>query len=357
MRRRDILRTGTAVIAGTIGLAGCLGGEDNGGNGSPGTGDGGGSGGGGGNQFPNRNINYVIPFGEGGGAHGAVSTLQPMFEEEVGANISFQFQGGANTQIGSEALANANSDGYTIGLLAYPHGLFTTLVQDAEYKFDEDFDYLGFQTEDPVTVRIRSDDDRFDDMQSLVNYAAENPGELTAASSSTYGPHSVALLVIEEVTDAKFNFVPFGSGSDARSSVVTGETDITITNAFASLGIAEDTKTVAVFETENRWPDATNEAPTVYDVLDVSESEVPPDTFYGNFMWATPSGIEDSRLSHLQDSLKTAMDSDEYRQALIDQYGSEGYWNYRSPEETEQIMLNGLEFYRQWVSDLESRIE
>ena len=358
--RRQFLKTSAVTSLATIGLAGCVGNSGSGGNGGGGGNGSGGSGGnGGGGGYPDRNITWLLPFGEGAGDHVSASRFQPMFNKELGTSTRFEFASGANTQICNETLLKRDPNGYTIASMITPHVFFTTLIEDAQYKLPEDFALLGYFTQDPVSIRCQKNEDRFQDINGLVKYASNNPGEITVSTSSVYSVHSFAMLVLEQTTGAKFQFVPFDGSSEARDAVVRGEVDTTFTNIYASLPVADETKTLGVFAEKNKWGHLTGNAPSVFKALNWNPKEFPPTGFQGNFFLATHGDIKKEypdRLEYLRNSYKTAMQSDAYKQALRKE-DIPNYWNYKSPEETAQIIKDGYSFYENWASDLQKRVE
>ncbi|MDX1746959.1 MAG: tripartite tricarboxylate transporter substrate-binding protein, partial [Halobacteriales archaeon] len=322
------------MTLGSLGLAGCLG-----------------SIGGGEGEFPSRNVTVIFGFGEGGGTHRAFESLRPAFSEALGTEFRLDFRPGAGTQIGLEGILDAEADGYTIGNATFPHGLFTELIFDAPYSIPEDFAFLGNQTNDPSAIRIPDDEERYDDLEGLVQYARENPGELDVSTSGPFSVASLAMVAIERETGAEFNFVPFDGGSSARSAVISGEVDLTFTNVYASLGIAEDSRCIGVFETENKWADVSDDAPPIYDALDISPEDVPPGSFSGAHAWATSREVEDEfpdRLETLQTAFDDAWHSDTYQNYLEDE-GLELWAEYQSPDDTRQKWEDGKVFYQEWV--------
>jgi len=313
--RREFI--GSIAAVGALGTAGCLGGEEA--------------------EYPNDSITFVVPFGEGGGVDRSTREIQPTFEDELGESLRFEYQPGAGTRIGQEAVLNAEPDCYTIGAASLPAFNFTMIVGDAEYELS-DFAWLGNLLQDPGLMRKHQDDDRFDDISDVFDYATENPGELTVSTSGPYNQNVLGLSLLQEATDAEFNIVPFDGGGAARSALVRQEVDLVHANVFNSLGTADSTEVLAVHAEENDWANQTNDAPTFSDALGFDQDEVPPEAPEVVYSWYTSAEAADEypdRYETLVEAFGNAVQSDAYLEDLEELNPPQGTKrHYRPPDET-----------------------
>lgn len=326
--RRKLL-SGIGTAAG-IAVAGCLGDEG---------------------EFPNDPITMVVPFGEGGGVDRSTRELQEALEDELGVNLRFEYHPGAGTQIGQQA-ALEEDDAYTIGVASLPAFNFTMITGDAPYDLD-DFAWVGNLLQDPGLIRVHEDDDRFDDINDLIDYAVDNPGELSVSTSGPYNQNVLGLAHLEEITGAEFNVVPYDGGGDARNALVSQEVDFVHANVFNSLGTAEDTRVLAVHAEENEWADITDDAPTFSDALGFDQEELRPNWPEVRYSWYISQDAADAhpdRLEFLQDAFETAVNSETYEETLADlSPPQETKRDYMSPEETEEANREKHETMEQFV--------
>ena len=127
--------------------------------------------------YPTRPIQVIVAFSAGGQTDVGARQLMPLVEKELeGSDIQVVNQPGAGGWVGWNQAVNADPDGYTLAYLNTPNlvsgYMNPELGRDQTY---EDFAYIANQVTDPGTISIRPDEDRFTDLESLIEYAKENP--------------------------------------------------------------------------------------------------------------------------------------------------------------------------------------
>jgi tripartite-type tricarboxylate transporter receptor subunit TctC len=130
---------------------------------------------------------------------------------------------GAGGQIGYTQVANAKPDGYTIGAVSAPSVVVTPLDESRGATWTrKSFLPLGRQVFDPQVVAVKSDS-RFQDLESLIDYAKANPGKLSATTTGIQTGEQFAMLSVEKATGAKFNLVAFSEGAAAAMTAFLGD--------------------------------------------------------------------------------------------------------------------------------------
>ncbi len=329
---------GLGTAAG-MSLAGCLGGEEG--------------------EFPDDDVTMIIPFGEGGGVDRSTREIQEAFEDELGVNMRFEYHPGAGTQIGQQE-ALANSDGYHIGVASLPAFNFTMITGNAEYTMD-DFAWLGNLLQDPGVIRVHQDEDRFDDINDLIDYAVDNPGDLSVSTSGPYNQNILGLAHLQEITGADFNVVPYDGGGDSRNALVSQEVDLVHANVYNSLGTSEDTQVLAVHAEENHWADITDDAPTFSDALDFDQSELKPEWPEVRYSWYVSTETEDEypdRVETLREAFEAAVTSDTYTDQLESLTPSQPEKkDYMSAEETDEANREKHDTMEEFVGIMDEMTE
>lgn len=263
-------------------------------------------------EWPTEDIRWIIPSSAGGGFDTTSRQLQPYLEEELGVSISVENQEGGNFAVGTTTVANAGSNCNTILTHGIPHLLFSYLTQDVGYTY-EDFQPVARLAQQPGVVRV-ANDAPWDTLDELIQDAKSRPGEIRASVSGLTSSNYLGLRDIQEATDAEFNIVSYDGGSSARSALTSGEVDVTHAGVFNSLGIADQSRVLAVHQDENEWPDVTDDAPTVNDSLGTSISS--NESNYGLFVNQACQDENPERYQKLVDAVRSAGQSEEYRQEL-----------------------------------------
>lgn len=339
----------TTVGAGTgIAFAGCMGGGGNGDGGGSGDG-GGGNGDGGGGDFPSQPITIVNTYSEGGGTDTNLRQLQPHFEEALGVNTQIEYQAGAGTRIGTNYVAEADPDGYTLGATRSPAFENTLLIdeEDTEYEADDIYPIGSLMAEHAV-IRVRNDDDRFETIEDLVGYAEDNPGELTCGVSGPTNRNMLAMILLMEHTNAEFTMVPFDGGGETQTALLQGEVDIANRSVYNSADIVDQSRVLAIYAEENEWPDLTDDAPPINEALG---TDIPYGPTIGRQFDFAPAGLPDEnpdRFEYIVNAYEEAVMSDGYRSDL-EELNEEGKIDYLSPEETWDHIQENLNEMEEWV--------
>ncbi|MDL5363463.1 tripartite tricarboxylate transporter substrate binding protein [Halalkalicoccus sp. NIPERK01] len=336
----------TAVGSGVgVTLAGCMGGGGSGGGGN-GAGD-----------FPSQSITHVNTYSEGGGTDTNLRQLQPYFDEELGVNTQIEYRAGAGTRIGTNYVANAPPDGYTIGATRSPAFEFTLLIdeEDTEYQQDDIYPIGSLMTEHAI-IRARNDEDRFGTIEELVEYATANPGELTCGVSGPTNRNMLAMVLLMEETDAEFTMVPFDGGGATQTALLQGEIDIANRSVYNSADIADQTQALTIYAEENQWPDLTNDAPPLNEALG---TDIPYGPTEGRQFDFAPAGLPDEnpdRFEYIVDAYESAVSSDGYRSDL-EELGEEDKISYMSPDETWNHIEQNLTDMEDYVDVMLQQVE
>jgi putative tricarboxylic transport membrane protein len=277
-------------------------------------------------------IRFIVPTSPGGGFDTTARQLQPYLEDQLGATLTVENLVGARTAVGMQAAISAAQDCTTIVLQGIPHMQFSYLGQEVNYD-GGDFVPVGGVSGEFSVIRVQNDAP-WQTIEELIEYAQENPGELTFSVSSPTSNNNLALLRIEEAVDADFNVVAYDGGGPARTGLVAGEVDATHAGVFNSLSIDDATRVLAVHADENGWPELTDDAPTLNEALgtDLAQSS-------SNYGVLVPAGCEadhPERYQALVDGLQGALEDPEY-QSTLEELGELEKLDPLSPEEYEQL--------------------
>jgi tripartite-type tricarboxylate transporter receptor subunit TctC len=176
--------------------------------------------------YPDKTIRWVIPLPPGGGAEFVGSTVAKKLAEALKQPVVIEFRPGGAGAIGTEVVAKASPDGYSIlqGQLA-PMSIYPALHAKPAYDSIRDFvpiSRLVFVTQILVvhpSLPVKS-------LSELVALAKSNPGQISYGSQGYgSGPH----LAMEWVkTATQINMVPvhFKGAAAAVSALVTGDTSL-----------------------------------------------------------------------------------------------------------------------------------
>ena len=214
MKKRSLF---AAILAGTLLLGGCANKTTN-----DGSGNGSGSGG---SAYPEKSVQFIIPYAAGGGTDTLARLLASSMEQSWGQSFLIANKPGGLSQVGLTELAGADADGYTIGALSnLDHILVLFTGENVSYDYDS-FDYLG-AINTTANVLMVSKDSGFTDLQEMIDYAKEHPGELTVAVSGK--THVAEVSLFEQAADIQLTTVMQDGGGDSLNAIMGGHVDCAV---------------------------------------------------------------------------------------------------------------------------------
>jgi len=190
--------------------------------------------------YPDKPIKLVVPFAPGGASDLTARTLAQKMGDLMGQPIVVENKPGANGAIGTESVAKAAPDGYTI-LLTDRGSLTVNPALYAKLPYDpvKDFSYIGIATDGPY-VLVVNPKLNVSTLAELVALAKAKP---TTLYYSSFGIGSMAQLNLEALNQ-KFGIdvthVPYKGASPAAQAVVAGDVSVTIAAVPAVQGFIKD---------------------------------------------------------------------------------------------------------------------
>lgn len=172
-------------------------------------------------QYPDGQIEMIVPYAAGGGTDNAARIIADALTEKLGEKVVIVNQSGAGGEIGFEAIAGADADGYTIGVLGSPDYQYLTKIKDTEYALD-DFDYLAVYNLSLPVLIARSGS--FTSMDELIAYGKENPGKITFGVSGG-GPKTEAAIAMY-FGEFEGTIVDFAGSADVTTALLGGHIDV-----------------------------------------------------------------------------------------------------------------------------------
>lgn len=300
--------------------------------------DAGASAGTGAGDYPERSVRFLVPYSAGGPTDLGARSLMPCFEEALGGSWIVENRPGAGGGLAMTEIANAEPDGYTIGVGSQSTFVTTPLIAgDSTYTY-EDFAYAGQMMEFP-SVWLVGAESPYQTMEDLLEAAETNPDGITVGTSGAQVSFSLAT---EQLADRGYNFtvVPFQGTAEANTAILGGNVD--------ARWEAADTTTLELIEGGRVRPLATGaeeSLPILPDVPPLSEAGIEDvldtRTFYGV---VGPDGLDPAIADVLTETLETCVSEDEeYRSAI-----GEAYAEYVGPED----LVERLAGYHSTVSEI-----
>jgi tripartite-type tricarboxylate transporter receptor subunit TctC len=170
--------------------------------------------------YPDRPVGMIVTFGPGGGADLMGRTMAKLMEGPLGVSIPVSNVGGASGNAGLTQLRTNPADGYTIGTL-----ISLTVASWASGLGDnkpEDFEVISVVQSSPSFLFVPANSPH-QTAEALFDFARENPGAITVATSGYGTQDDVTLKLLSNAGIAMEN-VPFQAPAERYASPIGGHT-------------------------------------------------------------------------------------------------------------------------------------
>jgi tripartite-type tricarboxylate transporter receptor subunit TctC len=177
--------------------------------------------------YPQRAVRIIVPYAPGGGTDVFSRLLAAQMERELGQALVVDNRGGGGSVIGTKAVAIAQPDGYTIGMVDSAFVTNPGLFKDKlPYDTRKDFIPVSLLSRTQLVLCV-SPSSPFKTAQELVAFAKANPGKLTFASAGIGTGIHLAAEQFRQVTGIEIVIVPYRGGAPALADFLSGKVDFT----------------------------------------------------------------------------------------------------------------------------------
>lgn len=198
-------------------------------------------------QYPVRPVKIIAPTSPGGGVDNGARMLAEKLRESWGQPVVVDNRPGANTIIGTVAVAKAPPDGYTLLFVANAHVVVPLIASRLPYDAVRDFAPVGTLAYTPYVMVVHPSLPA-NTVQQFIAYVRSRPGELNFGSSGVGAGSHIAGEVFSAMTAVRMQHIPYKSGGQAMTELMGGRIQVSwnTVNAAAPLIQAGKLKALAV---------------------------------------------------------------------------------------------------------------
>lgn len=214
--------------------------------------------------WPNRPVKIVVPFAVGGPADVFARFLAQRLPDTLGQPFVVENRPGAGAVIGTDLVAKAPPDGYTLLLMSNTHTVNETLVGNKPYNLSRDF--VGVA---PINysdlVLVAHPAVPVSDVRQMIRLAKERPGRLNYASSGTGTPYHMAGELFKSMSGTFLVHIPYKGSSGARTDLLGGQVDFMFDAVTTMTEQIRAGKAKAIATTGRQRSSVLPEVPTVHE--------------------------------------------------------------------------------------------
>jgi tripartite-type tricarboxylate transporter receptor subunit TctC len=187
------------------------------------------------NNYPNKPINFIVPYGAGGSADSRSRQIAQKMSALLKQPIVVDNKPGAGGNIGTEAIVRAAPDGYTIGMGNFaPMAVNKTLFGNLRYDPEVDLTPIILIEKGPL-VLVVNPNSPYKSVQDIVAAAKAKPGVLTFSSGGIGGSHQLSAELFELNAGIQMIHVPYKSGSAALTDLMAGNVDLMFDQMYSAV--------------------------------------------------------------------------------------------------------------------------
>ena len=182
--------------------------------------------------FPQRDINFIVPWNAGGSNDVAARALDPILREQ-GIKIVIENVVGATGTIGMRRVASAAPDGYTLGM-----GTSSTLALIAQGKTPlkkTDFTHLARVSTDPLMLLVSTKAPQ-KSLDDFIGYMKSNPDKVTIGTPGNYNLNHIFASMTARAAGVNYVNVPYTGGSKVVADLLGQHVDSGVLKPSETLG-------------------------------------------------------------------------------------------------------------------------
>ena len=175
-------------------------------------------------------VRIVVPFAPGGGTDVIARYLAAGMTESFNRQVIVDNRAGANGIVGTEVVARAPADGYTLLFVSSPHSVNPSLYPKLPYDTVRDFIPVSMVATSPYvlvihpSLPVRS-------VKELIALAKKQPGEITYGSGGSGSSAHLAAELFNQMAGIKLREIPYKGAGPALLAVLSGESALVFGNA------------------------------------------------------------------------------------------------------------------------------
>jgi putative tricarboxylic transport membrane protein len=188
--------------------------------------------------YPSRGVEILIGFGEGGGSDQYTRNVGVDAERIMGQRLVYNNVPGASGEVALGQMLTQAPDGYTIAS-AITNQVINDALETQPYSFTEDVTFI-IRQQGPTEIYWVAEDSEFESFEDMLEFAAENPGEIRVSGSGIGSDDEFRLLALGAELDTEFGFVPFDGVGGRISALLSGDIDVLHETAGTVYDLYED---------------------------------------------------------------------------------------------------------------------
>ena len=173
-------------------------------------------------DYPNRPIRLVVPYGAGGSSDGPMRVIAQEFSKQVGHQMVVENKPGQGAMIGSAEVVKAPADGYTLLLASNPNAISVSLYNNLTHNPVDDFLPISLLGREQAVLLVHPSVPA-KTIREFVAYVKANPGKVNYGSSGNGSAQHLFMALMNSIGDLKMTHVPYKGSGGVTTDLLGGQ--------------------------------------------------------------------------------------------------------------------------------------
>jgi tripartite-type tricarboxylate transporter receptor subunit TctC len=214
-------------------------------------------------KWPSRPITYVVPFAAGGTTDVLARVIGNKLGPALGTTVVVDNKPGAGGNIGSDFVAKAAPDGYTIlGGTISSHAINVSLYPSIPYDPIKSFQPVTLIGTLPNVLVVNASSP-YQTLKDVIGAAKAKPGALTFGSSGNGTSQHLSGELFQSMTGAKMLHIPYKGSAPSMQALLGQQVDLVFENILAAVPLIQSGKVRALAVTSGTRASSLPDVPTL----------------------------------------------------------------------------------------------
>jgi len=217
-------------------------------------------------DYPTKPVRWIVPYPPAGTTDILARLVGNYLSEHLGQTFIIENKPGGGNNIGTEFVARAPHDGYTVLLVNPANGINQTLYKNLKFNILTDIVPVAGIIRVPNVMEVNPSFPA-KNVAEFIAYAKANPGKVNMASSGTGTSVHMSGELFMAMTGVKMAHVPYKGSGPALTDLMAGTVDVMFDNMPSSIGHIQGGKIRAMAVTTDKRSAALPDVPTVAETV------------------------------------------------------------------------------------------
>ena len=259
-------------------------------------------------EYPNKPVRIVVPYAAGGGTDTVARLMAARLSTVFGQPVVVENKPGASANIGTEFVARAPADGYTVLVTAPNFATSEALFDKLTWRFDDFIPVIHLVRY--ANVLVAGPDSQLASVEQMIARAKASPGTLTYGTPGTASNTHLAVELLKQRVSINIQHVPYKGSGPLKNDLLGGHVPLGADGLGGQMDLIKSGKVKALAVLA---PKRAALAPEVPSLGDLGIGDVDGTGWYGALL---PAGTPAAVVSRLHAAFAAALQAGDIRERL-----------------------------------------